>query len=96
MKNIYWIAGIVVLLIALVLGYYYFQQVNTKCEFGGDADKCNTICETDTDCKFSIGYCININENVFLPEGVMPSYTELTCKCENNRCVGNSTGRIAI
>lgn len=96
MKASYWIIAIIILLLAGILVILYFPQFKDKCEFGKSSDNCNAGCEIDSDCQFQIGYCVNINENVFLPEGMMPMYEILVCRCENNRCVGNSTGRIAI
>ena len=69
------------LLIASIFVIFYFQKSANKCEFGKNASNCNNTCETDSDCKFEIGYCVNIGEKVFLPEGAMPAYEELTCRC---------------
>ena len=96
MKREYWII-IFILLIALLLGYFYFWKIESiRCEFGGNESNCNTFCKIDSDCKFEIGHCININESIYLPDGKMPRYEELSCGCENDKCVGNSTGRAII
>lgn len=98
MKKTYWMVGIVVFIIAsaLVYFYYYSQQTNkTKCEFM-NSENCDKSCKIDADCKPSFGFCVNINEEVHLPTNVFPAYEIVTCKCENNKCVGIPTGRAAI
>ncbi len=67
-----------------------------KCEWL-NADTCDRSCKSDTDCKQSLGYCVNVNENVYLPRGVSPVYEIHKCKCENNTCkLGESTGAVAL
>ena len=96
MKREYWIIGIIILLIVSALTYYYFQQeYGAKCEFM-DADKCDRSCKTDSDCKFSVGTCVNVKEDVYLEEGILPAYEVATCSCENSLCVGTLTDEYAI
>jgi len=96
-KALYWIVGIIILLIASVLVYYYFQQEGSvKCEFENSGG-CDRSCNIDSDCKFSLGQCVNVNEEVLLENNfTIPAYFIETCACEKNVCVGTPTGEIAI
>ena len=90
---------IIIIIVLIILGVVYFQTSGKeahekKCEFL-DREGCDISCEIDSDCKLSIGTCVNINEDVALGEGI-PAYEVFNCSCEENKCVGEPTGDIAI
>ena len=81
----------VVLIITLV------RLDSNSCTWDGPIEKCDISCKQDSDCKFSLSKCVNINEEVSLPRDINPMYMEYTCKCENNICVNDqSTGEAII
>ncbi len=91
---------VIILIFAVVIGALVFNgdsETVARCEFAKSIDNCNTSCNTDVDCKYSLGFCVNVNEDVYLPEMTSPVYIESTCKCENTKCVFNSTtGNIVL
>lgn len=95
MKAISWIILIILLFLLGALTIFYFFQLKSNCEFGKRGN-CNTACQIDSDCKFELGQCVNVNEKVYLPRKIIPVYQELTCRCENNKCVGDPTGNIFL
>ncbi len=56
-----------------------------KCSYNNKAN-CNVSCTVDTDCKIEACSCFNVNENVYVPEGLVFDCAPVECKCINNKC----------
>ncbi|NIO44225.1 MAG: hypothetical protein GTN36_01560 [Candidatus Aenigmarchaeota archaeon] len=76
MKKIYWIFGIVMILIVLIAYYIIFYS-----EFS----PIRTFCSQDDDCEGSCS-CGCINKNMYCDEQIVCELGPHPCKCVNNKC----------
>ncbi|MBU0758504.1 MAG: hypothetical protein KKF44_10640 [Nanoarchaeota archaeon] len=82
----------------------YSEDVVFKCTMGSPEsdcrwnapDSCDQNCKVDADCRPSYGFCVNRNQEVYLPCDINLLYVEVTCNCIENICVESPTDLAAI
>ena len=79
----WWIILIILIIIAVVAGIYFLPE--DECSID-NLDACDRTCSSHDECEISACQCININEELDVPDGMAYLCETEECSCIEGTC----------